>query len=236
MKVSIIGTLLNPSFHKNSKLNMKNKESQKGASLVEVILIMLILTIFAAFALVSWSGTRKFAVDDQAVKTADIFAEARQYSLNQRRIFRVELNRTKGAVTLIDENEPNNAGDDQIVKNIPFKSFVNIGTIPSNILSAPTAHSPIPVLDYVRSNYPLSPNEEKITIRFAKDGRVLDTGTDAGGTGSLMRGATIYMFSNKEKTTTPEIIRAITVLQASGDIAILKCSFDTNNKCGNWTR
>lgn len=215
---------------------MKNKESQKGVSIVEIILVVLILTLFAAFALVSWSGTRKFAVDDQAAITSDIFAEARQYSLNQRRIFRVEINRTKGAVVLIDENEPNNAGDDQVVKQIPFKSLVNIGTIPGNIQSAPTAHSPIPVLDYVRSNYPLSLSEEKITLRFAKDGRVLDTGTDAGGAGSLMRGATIYMFSKKEGTTTPEIIRAITVLQASGDIAVLKCRFDASNKCGNWTR
>ena len=215
---------------------MKNKDLQKGFALVEMLVIVIILCLFVTFAIISFSGSRKFAVDDQANVIADTFAEARQYSLNQRRVFRVEINRTKNAVVLIDENEPTIVTDDQIVKSTAFRSSVTIGTIPGNILSAPTTSSPIPVLDYVRSTYPLSLNDEKITLRFNRDGRVLDPGTNDVGAGSIMRGATIYLFANKEQTTTPEIIRAVTVLQTSGDISILKCKFDSNNKCGNWAR
>ena len=35
---------------------------------------------------------------------------------------------------------------------------------------------------------------------------------------------------------TPEMIRAVTVLQTTGDTAILKCSFDVDGQCGNWKR
>lgn len=215
---------------------MKNKDLQKGFALVELLVIVIILALFTIFAVVSFVGTRKFRVDDQVNALADMLAEARQYSLNQRRVFRIEINKTKNAIFLIDENDPATVADDIIVKKTDFKNSVNIGVIPNNILSAPTATSPIPVLDFVRSTYPLSSGDEKITLRFARDGRVLDTGTNDIGTGSVMRGATVYLFANKEGTTTPEIIRAVTVLQASGDISILKCRFDSNNKCGNWSR
>lgn len=215
---------------------MKNKDLQKGFALVELLLVVIILVLFTIFAVVSFFGTRKFKVDDQANALADMLAEARQYALNQRRVFRIEINKTKGSIILIDENDPGVVSDDAIVKRSAFKNSVNIGVIPNNILSAPTASSPIPVLDFVRSTYPLSSGDEKITLRFARDGRVLDPGTNDTGAGSIMRGATVYLFANKEGTTTPEIIRAITVLQASGDVSILKCRFDVNNKCGNWSR
>lgn len=204
--------------------------------MVEILVVILILSLFVAFSLVSWIGIKKYAVDDQSHIIADTFAEARQYAFNQRRIFRVELNRTRNSIILIDENEPNDVTDDQIVKTIAFKQNISIGVTPGNIANAPTATSPIPVLPYVTSSYPLSQNQEKITLRFAVDGRVMDTGTNNNGSGSIMRGATVYLFSNREKTTTPEIIRAITVLQSSGDTSILKCSFGANGKCGNWKR
>lgn len=215
---------------------MKNRTSQKGYTMVEILVVVIILSVFVAFALISWVGIKKYAVDDQAHILADTFAEARQYAFNQRRIFRVEINKTRSAIVLIDENEPNDVTDDQIFKTISFKQNINIGVTPGNITGAPTASSPIPVLPYVTSSYPLSLNQEKITLRFGIDGRVLDTGTNNNGGGSIMRGATIYLFSNKEKTITPEIIRAITVLQTSGDISIVKCSFGADGKCGNWKK
>ncbi len=42
---------------------------------------------------------------------------------NQRRTFRVEINRTINEITLIKENEPGDVTDDAIVKSIPFKSL-----------------------------------------------------------------------------------------------------------------
>lgn len=215
---------------------MKNSYLQKGFSLIEVLLTLIILGIFAALAINSFSSARKYRADDQATMLVDLLNEARQSALNQRRTFRVELNRTIGQVTLINENNPGNADDDSIVKSIPFKDFVRIGETPENVSEAPTTTSPIPVLDFAASNYPLSSGNEKITLRFARNGLVLDTGTDNIGTGSTMRGATVYIFTTKEGATTPEIIRAVTVLQTTGDTSILKCSFDVDGQCGNWKR
>jgi hypothetical protein len=173
---------------------------------------------------------------NQTLEIVDILDQARQSALNQRRTFRVEINKTKQQVTLINENAPETVADDEIVKTLAFRKQVFINEVPGNIAGAPTANSPIPVLSFVSSNYPLSNNEEKITLRFARNGRVLDTGTDNIGTGSIMRGATIYVYTNKDKASTPEVIRAVTVNQTSGSTSILKCSFDATNKCGNWTR
>lgn len=194
------------------------------------------MLIFAAMAINSFSSVRKYKADDQAMLLVDILNEARQSALNNRRTFRVEINRTKRRITLINEEASGNAADDRIVKTVALKTLVSVGETPSNILAAPTTTSPIPVLAYVSSNYPLSNGDEKITLRFARNGRVLDTGTDNAGAGSTMRGATIYIFTNKESSVKPEIIRAVTVLQTTGDTAILKCSFDVNDKCGNWKR
>lgn len=215
---------------------MNDSISEKGFSVVELVIVLIMIGILSALAIVSLNSTTKYKPDDQALIIVDMFNEARQSALNQRRTFRLEVNRTKNELTLINENGFGNVDDDEIVKSIPIKSFVTVGEIPSNILAPPTATSPIPILEYVSSNYPLSNGDEKITLRFARNGRVLDTGTDNIGTGSTIRGATIYVFSNKDNTTIPEIIRAVTVLETTGDTSILKCSFDTNAKCGNWKK
>lgn len=215
---------------------MKSSSGQYGFSLLELIVVLLVITVLTAVSVISFAGTRKYNADDQAQEIVDVLNQARQSALNQRRTFRVEINKTKNKITLINENEYNDASDDKIVKSVALRKDVFVNSVPSNVLANPTYSSPIPVLSYAAGNYPLSSGEEKITLRFARNGRVLDTGSDNIGTGSLMRGATIYVYTNKDKTNTPEIIRAVTVSQTSGNTAILKCSFDANNKCGNWAK
>ena len=215
---------------------MKYSFSQKGFSIIEVLMALIIVSIFIGLAIPWLRSSKKFSVDDQAMTMIDIFDEARQSAMNKRQTFRVEINKTKNQVRLIDENSAGSVTDDAVVKEVAFKGFVKVGDVPSNIAGAPTATSPIPVLSPVRSTYPLSSGDEKITLRFAKNGLVMDTGTDNTGNGSIPRGATIYVFSNKEGTATPEIIRAVTVLQTSGDSTILKCTFDATGKCGNWKK
>ena len=215
---------------------MKSSVFQKGFSILELLVVIVVLSLLSALAVSSFSSSKKYAADDQAMLMVDILNEARQSALNQRRTFRVEINRTKKVLTLINENGFDTASDDKIVKSIPIKDIVTIGEVPENISGPPTATSPIPVLGFVSSNYPLSSGDEKITLRFARNGRVLDTGNDDIGTGSLIRGAAIYVFTYKEKTSTPEIIRAVTALETTGDTSIQKCSFDTYGKCGNWKK
>lgn len=215
---------------------MKNSFSQKGFSIIEVLMALIIVSIFFALTIPWLTSSKKYNVDDQAMTMIDIFDEARQSAMNNRQTFRVEINKTKNQVTLIDEKSAATATDDEVLRQIAFKPYVKVAEIPNNITSAPTATSPVPVLTPVTSNYPLSQGDEKVTLRFARNGLVMDTGTNNTGNGSVPRGATIYLFSNKEGMNTPEIIRAITVLSSSGDSSVLKCTFDSNNKCGNWSK
>lgn len=212
---------------------MKSQNLQKGLSLIELLIVMVLLAVLITLTMMSFSSSKKYSVDDQASTLTDFLDEARQNALNKRRTFRVEINKTLRQITLINENEFGVVTDDSIVRSVPFNSSVQIGGTPNNVSAAPTTTSPIPVLPAVASNYPLSNGNEKITLRFTRNGRVVDTGSDNIGTGSLMRGATIYVYSNSG-TGNPQIIRAVTVLESSGDTSILKCTFDGTGKCGNW--
>lgn len=149
---------------------------------------------------------------------------------------RVEINQTKKSVILIDEATGSVATDDSIIKSVPFYSLVTIGGTPSGVSAGPTASSPIPVADYSTSNYPLSSSEQKITLRFKPGGKVVDAGTDNIGTGSLVTGATIYVYSTQNGANgKPDIIRAVTLIGPSADSSVYKCTY-SGNVCGNWTR
>ncbi|MBS1794553.1 MAG: hypothetical protein JSS81_11900 [Acidobacteria bacterium] len=215
---------------------MKKFSSQTGASVVEVLIVVAVLAILTTVALVSYTSTRKYSADEQARKIIDVFDEARQKALNQRKTFRVEINRTKSELRLIDEgSNATTANDDTILKKFQISSLVVVGSAPPNVTGAPTATTPINVPSYASSTYPLSNGEEKITLRFKRNGQVVDAGTDNVGTGSVMNGATIYVYSRTPSVNSPDVIRAVTVLGTTGDTSLYKCTF-TAGSCGNWSR
>lgn len=215
---------------------MNKKTSQKGYSIVEIITVLSVLAILSSFAVTSLWSARKHSADDQAKRLIDVFDEARQKALNQRKTFRVEINRTKRELRLIDEGDnATTASDDKILKTSPFSNHVMLGAAPGNISGAPTASSPIPVPSYQSSSYPLSNGDEKITLRFKKNGQVVDAGTDNIGTGSLINGATIYIHSTTPSVTNPDIIRAVAVLGTTGDTSLYKCTFAAG-VCSNWKK
>lgn len=215
----------------NSNKNFKN---QDGLSLLELIIVITVMSILSTFAIMSLSAPRKYYADDQAMRIIDVFNEARQMALNQRRIFRVELNNTKNEITLINENETNTANDDTVVRRVPFNKDTVINDQPGEVITVPPTTSPAPVLVYSSSNYPLSSGDEKITLRFRRDGQVVDAGNNNTGSGSLVTGATIYIYTVNPKTSKPDVIRAVTLLGPSSGTAIYKCVFDTAGKCGSW--
>ena len=190
----------------------------------------------ATVAFMSLLSARKYAADNQARRIIDIFYEARQKALNQRKTFRVEINKTRSEIRLIDEgNNAAVATDDTILERVTISSDVVVGAAPPNISGAPTANSPIPVPTYATSNYPLSSGEEKITLRFRRNGQVVDAGSDNIGTGSLPSGATIYVYSTTPSVTAPNVIRAVTLLGTTGDTSLFKCQF-VSNYCTNFSR
>jgi len=216
---------------------MKNASSQAGVSVIELILVIVVLAILCTISVVSFMNSRKYSADDQAKKIIDVFDEARQKALNQRKTFRVEINKTRNELVLIDEGSDISptAGDDVILKRFPISGQVVIGAAPSNVSGAPVATSPIPVATYASSSYPLSSGEQKITLRFRRNGQVVDVGSDNIGTGSMVNGATIYVYSTTPSVTSPDVIRAITVLGTTGDSSLYKCKF-SGATCTNWSR
>lgn len=204
--------------------------------MIEVLLVISVLAILSTIAVVSFWSSRKYAPDDHAKKLIDIFDEARQKALNQRKTFRVEINKTKKEIRLIDEgDDATTANDDVILKKAQISNQVVIGAAPSNVSGAPTASSPINVPAYAASSYPLSNGDEKITLRFRRNGQVVDAGSDNIGTGSLVNGATIYVHSTTPSVTKPDVIRAVTVLGTTGDTSVYKCKFVLAS-CTNWSR
>lgn len=214
---------------------MKKTSNQQGVSLIELIFVLVIVGIITGIAVVSYSSPRKYSADDQARKIVDMLDEARQKSLNQRNTMRVEINKTKNIITLIDENTSTVATDDKIIRSLPLSTNAVVGGAPNNVSAGPVASSPIPVPAYTTSAYPLSSGDQKITLRFKRDGQVVDAGTDSLGTGSVVTGATIYVYSATASGTNPDVVRAITVLGSSGDTAIYKCQV-TGSSCGSWSR
>ena len=215
---------------------MKNNPSQTGFSLIELLIVIAVVTILSTIAVVTFWSSRKYSAEDQAKKMIDVFDEARQKALNQRKTFRVEINKTKKEIRLIDEgSDASTANDDVIVKKSPLANLVVVGDAPTNVSGAPTATTPINVPAYATSNYPLSNGDEKITLRFKRNGQVVDAGADNIGTGSLMSGATIYVYSTTPSISKPDVIRAVTVLGTTGDTSLYKCKF-TAAVCSNWSR
>jgi prepilin-type N-terminal cleavage/methylation domain-containing protein len=215
---------------------MNKTSSQLGFSLIELLIVIVILAIFATFSVITFLSNGKYSADDQGRKIIDICDEARQKALNQRKTFRVEINRTRNEIRLIDEGrDVSTANDDVILKRYQLSNQVVIGAPPPNVSGAPTATSPINVPAYAVSSYPLSPSEDKITLRFRRNGQVVDAGTDNIGTGSIVSGATIYIYSKTPSTTSPNLIRAVTVLGTTGDTSLYKCQFAAG-LCGSWSR
>lgn len=229
-----------PQIEKKASLkvscNYKIMSKQSGFSLLELVIVMTVTIIITTVAVVAYSSSRKHSADDQARLVVDILDEARQKALNQRTTFRVEINKTRNRVRLIDEKTATTVTDDVEIKSVPLSSQINIGPIAPNVTTAPTATSPIPVATYSSSTYPLSSGDQKITLRFRRNGQVVDVGTDNLGTGSVVNGMTIYVYPKTASGINPDVVRAVTVLGTSGDTSLLKCKFDANNRCTAWAK
>lgn len=225
--------------HRKSR---KNINCERGFSLIELIIVVLIISILSVFALMSSRGEKVYLADSQAYQMIDILHEARQRSLTQHETMRVEINKTRNVIRLIAENEPGSADDDKEIKSLKLQdsTAVVVGEMPKNIAGAPTELSPTPPLAFKKSVYPLSANDTVATLRFVRTGKVLDAGSNAIGDNSTVTGAAIYVWMPDltdagQPLKTGNVIRAITVQGTSGISRYLKCPL-TGDKCQNWTQ
>jgi Tfp pilus assembly protein FimT len=223
------------------KLPAQVNKSEIGTSLVELIVVLVIVTIMSAFAFSMLRAPRMMNAEAQAVSLINILQEARQRSLSQRRTMRVEINSTKRLIRLINENAPGTIADDEIIKSTAYiGNGIQIGTTPSNMTGAPTELSPVPVVTFSVSLHPLSIGDQVATLRFLRNGTVVNAGTNAVGANAVVTGATVYVWAKSDtdassNPTVATVFRAVTVSGSSGAARLWKCP-NVNNQCSSWTK
>lgn len=178
---------------------------------------------------------RLYKPDEQSMRIVDALQEARQRSLTQRETMRVEIDLTAGVVRLIDENTATTADDDVVIRESALfaGSEVKMGTRPPDIQTNPQETLPVPIASFSPSVYPRSATHNVCTLRFQRNGTVVNQGSDAIGTNASTTGSTIFLWSPKTSDATEsDIARAITVLGATGAIRFWEYdrSIATTNK------
>ncbi len=227
-------------------------QSQRGFSMVEMIIVLVIIGIMSAIVGSALIAPRLYAAEDQTLKLIDLMREAQQRSLTQKTTVRVEINSTRRVIRLITENEPadaNNDGipdartpnNDTILKTVPYVSNdVFIGITPSNMTATPTETIPIPPVAFANGTHPLNLGNQVVTMRFRSNGTVENAGNDAIGTNATATGATVYVWTRRPSDTSPTptaayVLRAATVFGSSGLTRLWKCGI-VNNQCTTWTK
>lgn len=230
------------------RISESRHSSAKGFSVIELLTVIVVIGILAAIAIMSFSTTKRYAADDQAMKILDILQEARQKALTQKRVMRVEFNNTTKQVRLINEYDTktmnsslaSDSSDDKEIRSIPFdvKNLV-IGAKPSNVTTTvPTQTTPIPEVSFSTTIYPPSNGNSVKTLCFVKDGRVLDPGSNGlcepekDGLG----GVTVYVYEKPDASGKSKIIRAVTVSSITGAADIVKCQLNSSSACVKWVK
>ncbi len=208
----------------------------RGYSVVELLVVLALVGILSTASLFYLYGHRRmYRPDEQAMRIVDALQEARQRSLTQRETIRVEIDLTDRLVRLIDENSPTTAEDDQVIRSSVLypASEVRTGERPPDIATSPEESMPVPVADFRPSIYPSSATHTVCTLRFLRNGTVVNQGSDAIGTNATAIGATVFLWTPKQQAENEtEIARAITIIGATGAIRAWEYdrSLSTTNK------
>lgn len=212
----------------------------RGFSIIELLIVLLIVGILSVLSVLSFRAEKKFLADTEAYQIMDFINEAKQRALTQHEIMRVEINKTRNSISLINENAAGNANDDKVIKTLTLQptNYVVYDSAPTNAPNTPTEPSPVPALVFKTSTHPLSLSDQVATLRFLQNGNVVDSGSNATGANSVMTGATIFVWmpnysTSNQPLATGDVIRAITVLGTTGTAKYWKCQ-GGNAQCTNW--
>jgi prepilin-type N-terminal cleavage/methylation domain-containing protein len=218
----------------------KKKRNERGFSLVELIIVLLIFSILTVLTLMSLKGDKKFLADTEAYIILDFLNEARQRALTQHETLRVEINKTTNKIRLIAENAAGDAADDREIRYaiLEHPNYVVYEKAPNNIASSPVDAAPVPSIVFKKSEHPTSINDRVATLRFLQNGNVVDAGSNAVGSNSVLTGATIFVWMPEYSASgnplqTGSVIRAITVLSSTGTTKYWRCEVAGGN-CTDW--
>ncbi|HEX3101983.1 MAG TPA: hypothetical protein VHQ01_09335 [Pyrinomonadaceae bacterium] len=198
---------------------------QAGASVVEIVIVLVIMAILSAISLPYIFNYKKlYKSEDQALKVIDLMNETAQKAITTRRTYRFEIDLTDNAVLIIDQKGAGNA-DDILVKKVPLElpKDVRIDTLPATI----TKPNPPNYTDIAFAIDAVGHLVGATTVtghniwaaRFKSDGSVV-TAAD------IPMSANIYSFppvsSGSTTARNTKEIRAITMFGGSGAIRYWK--------------
>jgi prepilin-type N-terminal cleavage/methylation domain-containing protein len=217
-----------------SKKEQTVHKTEKGFSLLELIIVVVIIAIMTTVAIFALRPNQElYKTDDQALKLIDMLQEARFRALSQRETIRIEINTVTGMVSIIDENRSTTADDDTVIRRMPMRQESDIAfqTRPSGISAMPPTPMLCPDVVFAPSLHPTSAGERVATIRFNLLGQALNAGVNDRGENAAVTGATIILWPPKEGSPTdvaaPTLVRAITILSTTGNIQLWK--YDGSN-------
>jgi prepilin-type N-terminal cleavage/methylation domain-containing protein len=223
-----------------NKNTLANKNNEQGFSLIELLIVVLMIGILSVLTLMAFKGEALYMADSQAYSIMDTFNEARQRAITQHETIRVEINKTKNVIRIISENNVGDATDDKEIRrlNLENPNEVNIESAPTNIANSPTDSSPTPAITFTASLHPSSLNDQVATLRFLRNGNVVNAGSNAVGNNAVLSGATIFVWSpnvseSGSVMTTGTVIRAITLLSSTGSTKYWKCPI-AQTQCLDW--
>jgi prepilin-type N-terminal cleavage/methylation domain-containing protein len=204
------------------KENKAQTNAQHGFSLIELLVTMSVIVILTGISIFFLTGQKKlYNTDEEALKIIDLIQDARQRSLTQREILRVEIDLTSNMGRLINENDPTITTDDVILRQVPLypTSNVRLDTRPTNVTTAPPEDQPAPTAVFTGSLHPLSAGHNVATFRFKRDGTVVNAGSNAIGANAVATGATLYIWKPiTGNVNQSDMTKAITILGASGAV------------------
>ena len=199
-------------------------EKNAGYSIVEMLIVLAVVTIVTSGAFFYLDAHEKlYKTDNQALQIADMFQEARQRSLTQRRTMRVEIDLTDSVARLIDENAATTASDDKILRQLQlfFPNEVRMDAPSAEVTLNPPEPLPVPSAQFKTSSYPLSSLHQVCTVRFQSNGTVVDAGDNEIGNNAVSKGVTLHLWlPDKNDVRKPEVARALTIIGSTGSVRL----------------
>lgn len=193
----------------------QNRKSNRGVSLIELLIVLAIISILTAITIPFVSSyTRAYKSEKQAIQIMDLMREAAQLAMNRRRAMRFELDRTEPALPVARIIDEMGADPDVTIKSIPLEpeSSVRMDRLPDGV-SAPAS-----------PGFPAAEFEDRFAVRFRSNGSVVSS-TDLPLSATLVFWPPITEPIYTESNLTPrrgEEIRAITIDAAAGAMRMWK--------------
>jgi type II secretory pathway pseudopilin PulG len=214
-----------------AKKCQQRRRSERGASLVEILIVVAIAAVMSAMAIPQLIGARRLtrsnAIPNEIMTR---LREARQYAMSQRQAFTFVYNDTAKTISIVDQNTTLSATSGLFtVAGFPYTASsktlmtipLDVGGVPKSEISygIPSTITPTAVVEPGTLTPTVAVSSDNlVTVTFQPDGRVLDASSNPVST-------SLYFYNPQAAVGTAS---AVSVLGAGGRVKLFKYSNATN--------